>query len=82
MMECVHLICCHTVTLRNFRNSGSSAKCPIRSGLLCLQSRITTIIEKSVVIDGRQDYVGGVNLADEYINEKNDSVTGKIQLFC
>ncbi len=37
---------------------------------------------KICVIDGQTGYVGGVNLADEYINEKNDSVTGKIQLFC
>ena len=35
-----------------------------------LRIRITGIIEKIAVIDGRAAFTGGVNLADEYINRK------------
>lgn len=32
---------------------------------------------KIAVIDGKVGYIGGINLADEYINEKNCTATGR-----
>ena len=37
---------------------------------------------KICVIDGRVAFTGGINLADEYINQKSVSDTGRIRQSC
>ena len=69
MTECVHLTCCPTAIPENLRygiNCKMSNK--IRPFVSTIQNNRDH--RKICVIDGRVGYVGGVNLADEYINEK------------
>ena len=48
---------------------------PIRPALTTSQNNRDH--RKIVVIDGLVAFTGGINLADEYINEKDGSVTGR-----
>lgn len=50
---------------------------PIRPVLSTVQNNRDH--RKILVIDGETAFTGGINLADEYINKKSVSVTGRIQ---